>query len=570
MPDAAASIETGRRAYAAADWSTTFAELSRARETAPLAVDDLALLSRSAWLLSRVEDCLQLSEQLFRRYLDAGRTEDAAMTALVLSLQWLTSGEWTVGSGWLNRGRRLLAELPDTPAHAYLAYLDGMLVVVDGGPAPTAAIERLEDLAKRFGEPALESLWLAVSGVTGLRHGDMSRGFAQLDEAMLPVLAGDVPVEWAGDIYCTVIHVCHELADFRRMAEWTSATERWCAQFASDAIYTGICRVRRLELKGIHGDWAGVEARLASESEALLGRDTWVAGEGFYQLGEIRRLRGDHHGARAAFEAARVSGTDPQPGEALLAFHEGRPDEAWASLSSSLEGRDRVARVRLLRAGVEIALANGRVPDAASLTRELRDAATDYASRGFASWADHAEGMLAVAEGDGERACVALQSAAAAFRRDRQPYETAQALLWMSRARRLTGEDDLAERALAESRAILQRLGAGGAGDSGAQHPHSVGPLTAREAEVLECVAAGAGNREVAARLFISEKTVSRHLANVYLKLGVSSRTAAAAWWRDQPASSPASRSASFDADLDRELHGSADAGDASPTVASS
>ena len=58
----------------------------------------------------------------------------------------------------------------------------------------------------------------------------------------------------------------------------------------------------------------------------------------------------------------------------------------------------------------------------------------------------------------------------------------------------------------------------------------------AREAEVLECIAAGAGNREAAARLFISEKTVGRHLANVYLKLGVNSRTAAAAWWRDRQA----------------------------------
>jgi DNA-binding NarL/FixJ family response regulator len=566
MPDAAASIETGRRAYADADWTTTFAELSRAHASAPLAADDLSLLARSAWLLSRVEDCLQLSEDAFRRYLDAGRTTDAAMAALVLSLQWITRGEWAVGSGWLNRGRRLLSDLPDSPAHAYLAYLDGMLVVADGGPAPTEAIQRLEGLAKRFGEPALESLWLAVSGVSELRHGERSRGFAQLDEAMLPVLAGDVPVEWAGDIYCTVIHVCHELADFRRMADWTSATERWCAQFASEAIYTGICRVHRLELKGIHGDWADVEAGLASESEALRGGNVWVAGEGFYQLGEIRRLRGDHHGARAAFDAARASGIDPQPGEALLALREGRADQAWTSLTSSLEGRDRVGRVRLLRAGVEIALANDRKSDAAALCRELRETATAYGSRGFAAWADHAEGMLAVEQGDGERASAALQSAAAAFRRDRQPYETAQALLWLSRARRLTGESDLAERDLSEGRAILQRLGAG---ESRKAHSPAVGPLTAREAEVLECVAAGAGNREVATQLFISEKTVGRHLANVYLKLGVSSRTAAAAWWRDQPAPSQSRRSASFHADRGRELHGSPDAGEAARTVAS-
>ena len=47
---------------------------------------------------------------------------------------------------------------------------------------------------------------------------------------------------------------------------------------------------------------------------------------------------------------------------------------------------------------------------------------------------------------------------------------------------------------------------------------------------MLACIAAGASNRDVAKQLFISEKTVGRHLANIYVKLGVSSRTAAAAW----------------------------------------
>ena len=50
---------------------------------------------------------------------------------------------------------------------------------------------------------------------------------------------------------------------------------------------------------------------------------------------------------------------------------------------------------------------------------------------------------------------------------------------------------------------------------------------------MLVCVTSGAGNREVAERLVISEKTVSRHLANIFTKAGVSTRTAAAAWARE-------------------------------------
>jgi DNA-binding NarL/FixJ family response regulator len=56
------------------------------------------------------------------------------------------------------------------------------------------------------------------------------------------------------------------------------------------------------------------------------------------------------------------------------------------------------------------------------------------------------------------------------------------------------------------------------------------GGLTKREIEILRCVAAGATNKQVAEQICISEKTVARHLANLYAKLGVSSRTAAVAW----------------------------------------
>lgn len=535
MADAMDAIEAGRRAYSAGDWNTAFDLLDSQRAT--LSVDDLALLARCAWLLARVRETLDLSEEIFRRYEAEDRQVDAAMTALLLGLLWVTRGEVSVGSGWIARARRLLSDLPDGPAHGYLAYLDAVVSLEFGREADDSVL-RLGELSSRFRDPALESLALAVRGLADLRRGETTRGFASLDEAMLPVIAGHVPAEWAGDIYCTVIHVCHELADFQRMEDWTRATEQWCTQFASEAIYRGICRVHRLELRGARGEWADVEAQLVDESTKLLAGNVWVAGEGFYQLGEIRRRRGDDDGAREAYAAARDSGIDPQPGEALLLLGEGRADEAWTSLAASLQGRDRVSRVRLLRAGVEIGIAAGRETDAAALGRELREAAADYGSPGFAAWSAHADGMLALSEGRIGDALTALQAAASAFRRDRQPYEAARVLALMSRAHADAGDAALAARDRAESHAILARLGA--LDDTTSGSTAGVGPLTAREAEVLECVAEGASNRDVATRLFISEKTVGRHLANIYVKLGVGSRTAAAAWWRDR---SPAAAS---------------------------
>lgn len=536
MLDRAGLVDAARSAYAASDWSGALENLTAARAEGELDIDDLARMDRSAWWLRRVSESITLAEELFRGYCDRDRRADAAMAALELSLRWFIRGDMTVGTAWLNRARRIVGELAEGPANAYLLYLEASLVMMNGGDMwAGGAVEQLAELARRYPEPAIESLSMVVTGVAELRRGDTARGFALLDEAMLPVLAGRIAAEWAGDIYCTIIHVCHELADFRRMEDWTRATETWCSQFGSDAIYTGICRVHRLELRSVRGDWTDAETLLTHESAQLVDADPWVAGEGFYQLGEIRRRRGDADGARAAYELARSAGIDPQPGEALLTLSEGRVLSARAAIDASLAGRDRVARVRLLRGAVEIALAGRDRVAAESYADELRVSAAHFGSPGFHAWLAHAEGMLAVADRDPERALTALRRAEVAFRNDRQPYELARVHLLAADAHVLTGDEPAAAIARSRGRDILTSLGAR-VEDARPPAPTGTSPLTAREAEVLALVAAGAGNREVATRLFISEKTVDRHLANVYLKIGVGSRTAAAAWWHAQQA----------------------------------
>ena len=101
----------------------------------------------------------------------------------------------------------------------------------------------------------------------------------------------------------------------------------------------------------------------------------------------------------------------------------------------------------------------------------------------------------------------------------------------MGRALRELGDEESAAAELASARA----LAALGAARPRRRRPscspgHLPGGLTAREAEVLRLVAAGRSNPEIAATLFLSEKTVARHLSNIFTKLDVPSRTAAAAY----------------------------------------
>jgi DNA-binding CsgD family transcriptional regulator len=534
MPEADAGLEESRSAYARRDWRSAAAAFEIAHVDAPLGAEDLARWSRSEWWLGRTATAIALSEQAFAAFRDAGRAEDAAETALRISLLHVTGADVTLAMAWMRRAQSILRDLPDGVQHAYLTYLEAWAGMPDGiTPWSAESVERLRDLAQRLPDPAVATLSLFVSGMADVRAADVAGGFAKLDEAMLGVLAEEIEPEWGGDVFCTTIHTCHELADHRRMADWTRVTEEWCRRFGSDAIYVGVCRLHRLELRSAAGEWDDVEDALAEVCAELAPTDPWMAGAGWYQLGELRRLRGDGDGAREAYARAREVGIDPLPGEALLGLHDGEPSRAWHLMSTALDAGDRLARARLLRAAVEIALAIGRTDSAAAYRDELRTVADDFASPGFRAWADHADGMMALADGDTHAAITALQAALAYFRRHGLRCEHARVLAWLAAAYDRGRDPAQAAHLRAEASAIFERMGALADLEVARRSAVDTGPLTPREREVLELVARGAGNREIADRLFISEKTVGRHLANIYLKIGVGSRTAAAAWWRD-------------------------------------
>lgn len=527
-PDALAA---GRAAHARGDWRAAYDALSQAGAVDDLDPADLLRLGGSAWWLGHPQESLELAERAFLHLEHDGDGAGAATAALDLALQWFTRGDLVVTSGWLSRARRLLDGLPEGTAHGYLAYLDGSLALYRWDlPGTDHAAQVITTIARRTRASALTSLGLVLTGLADVRRGRTTAGFARLDEAMLPVLAGGLPPEWAGEVYCTVIHACHELGDLERMRAWTRATEQWCEQFRGEVVFSGICRVHRYQLQCTEGEWAAAAHGIERSGADLAGRNDWVAGEAFYQLGEIRRLRGDRAGALAAYDRARALGTDPQPGAALLLHQAGDGETAWSALSGALAGRDRLAGARVLAAGVEVALGLGLVEEAGRWSERLDDTARAFDTAGMRAWSAHARGAVQVARARHTEAVASLEAAAREYRALRCRYETARVYELLAQAHRGAGRDAVAAGDRATALAIyreldavpdLQRLGEAGSAPGG---------LTDRECEVLSCVAAGMSNRAVAHELVISEKTVSRHLANIFTKLDVSSRTAAAAW----------------------------------------
>jgi hypothetical protein len=249
VPDLDDLLATARASYARRDWPLTYRSLAAVREHRSLTADDLHAMADAAWWLGLVKETMTISEECHQRFLAEGRPLRAAMTALGIGFDWLLRGELSIGSGWLSRARRLIAQHPDSLEAGFLIWVD-TAAALESGELDSALVgaRQVQEIGRRFGSPTLVCLGLVSEGIVGIRRGQVADGFALLDEAMLPVLAGRVEPEWAGNIYCQMMAVCHDLADVRRARQWTTATERWCNGFPSADMFAGICRMHRIQL----------------------------------------------------------------------------------------------------------------------------------------------------------------------------------------------------------------------------------------------------------------------------------------------------------------------------------
>ena len=536
MPEAGDLLATARSSYARRDWPGAYRALNVARQQGELDTEDLHSLADAAWWLGLIKETLTISETCYRRFLEEGRPRRAAMNALDVGFSWILRGELVIGSGWLSRARQLLADQPACAEQVFLTWLDATEALETGDlDSALVAARQMQEAGPRFASPTLTSLGLVTEGMVEIRRGSVKRGFALLDEAMLPVLAGEVQPEWAGNIYCQLMAVCHDLADFGRARQWTAATERWCEGLSSAVMFVGVCRMHRLQLMQISGQWAQAEVEASVACHELAELNVSVVGEAHYQLAELCRLRDDLQAADEEYRRAAELGRDPQPGLALLRLARGQAAQALTDLDVALaESRaEPFRRARLLLAHADVALALGDLAAAARTSAELATIADRYPTPGFAAWARHVRGAVAVAEGHASDAMPDLTAALTAYDRLDAPYQAASVRLLVAQAYDLLGETEAAQAERSAAVARFERLGARlqlrllDEAGSTARRPAG---LTAREVEVLGRVAEGGSTRQIAAELFLSEKTVSRHLANIYLKLGVSSRTAAAAW----------------------------------------
>jgi ATP/maltotriose-dependent transcriptional regulator MalT len=528
-------LEQAREACARFRWDDAYEQYRAAAERTALEVEDLAALADAAWWLGRTDESLALSEEVYRRHLQGAHAPQAAMLAIDIGFLWMLRGEPTVGSGWISRAKRMMSDAPESAAHGYLAYLEVEEAL--GVGRYEEAIERcrwMADLADRHGDATLCAVALVLLGGAQIRRGEVATGLQVIDEAMLGVRAGHVAPSWAGNLYCHVMDLCFELADLDRARAWTDATERWCDQHSNAAMFRGICRLHRGQLLHLEGRWAAAEQHADRACRDLADMNLGVVAEGRYRIAEVHRLRDEHAAAEQGYARAHELGRDPQPGLALLRLAQGRGTTAMAALRGALAGAERALdRVPLLVAMVQVAAACDEADAAAGAAEELARIAQDFGTPGLEASACEAAGLTHLVRGEPAEALPCLRDAWRRWWQLDAPYDAARLRAHLAEALMAVGDAEAAAREVEAARAVFADLGAAGnlrELDGILADAEPPGGLSAREVEVLRCVCAGHTNRQIATALTISEKTVARHLSNIFVKLGVASRTEAAAY----------------------------------------
>jgi DNA-binding CsgD family transcriptional regulator len=528
-------VALGAEALTGADWVTARDRFLEALELVESA-EALEGLGTAAFFLDEAERAIEARERAYARYQVEGRAVDAARVATALAWDYRTvRGERALGDGWLARARRLLENREPTRELGWLALREASFALPGDTELARRRCEEAEELGRELADVDLEMTAIALDGLARVSQGAVADGMARLDEATTAATAGEMHDPMAiGFSCCYLIYACERVRDFERAGQWCQRLARMAESWNIRALRS-VCRSHYGTVLMLRGDWAAAEIAL-SEAAAALAAKPGEAVDALARLSELRRRQGQTETARALAAQAEHHPIGVLA-EAAMALDEG-------DATGAVDGANRylrlIAGARTERAvGLEL-LAEaqaeaGRAADAAAAAHELRSIADAVATAPLLGAARHAEGHAHAAAAAFEDAREAFEDAAQLLGRAGLPFEAARARVALASALHELGRDAAARRELELARERFAALGATAEerrAGTAAKTRETSRPalLTPRETEILRLVAEGLSNREIAGRLTLSEHTIHRHVANVLMKLDVSSRAAAAAY----------------------------------------
>ena len=460
------SLDEARSAAARQAWRAAYAAFSEADSHALTAADHESY-GEAAWWSGKLDDAIANRERAYAAYAAVDDALGAARMALTLAWDYEGRGSFAVAGGWQSNAERLLEGMPESPEHGRLLLTHALTAMFAEGDLDLAVkiFDEAFELARRIGDRDVQMLALSGKGRALIKSGRIDDGLALLDEATASAMCGDLRAHSAGLVYCITISSCQDLGDYRRAAEWTEAANRWCDKLDVSG-FPGACRIHRAEVLRLRGDWPAAEAQAIAACEELHDFDRSITASGHYEIGEIRRRRGDFAGAEEAYRTSNELGRDPQPGLSLLRLAEGKVDAAVAGITRALrDATDPLSRLRRLPAQVEIAIATGDLKTARAAADEAEHIVDSYKignrrAAAFAATVADLRGQIQLVEKDWDAAIAALRRARDEWQEVGAPYETARARMLLGTAYMRSGDEHAGTDEMEGAFAAFERLGA--------------------------------------------------------------------------------------------------------------
>ena len=444
-------------------WVEAFEQLSKADREGQLNGADLESLALASFFGAHADGELAVKERAFKAHESEGNPVRAAYLAIDIARAYGYAGKFSLASAWKGRAERIVGTSGESYVHGYLALAGSEAAGAMGDvDAALTLAERAVAIGNSAADADLTAYALTNLGVLKIASGATTDGFALMEEASIAAVSGDLSPFTSGVTACRMIGACRDMTDYRRASEWIEATERYCAG-QSVSGFPGVCRIHRAEVAAVGGAWEQAEQDLERATIELGAYNaTPPQADGFYAIGDIRRLKGDFTAAEAALREAHGRGRSPQPALALLRLAEGKVKAAAAAINAAVleETWDQWARARLLPAQVEIGIAAGDVAQARAAVDALAGIVSGYPSPALEAGRQASLGRVLLAEDDPVGSARELRRAVKGWREVGAPYEVARVRAVLSRALRAVQNDDEADLELQAALDAYRRLGA--------------------------------------------------------------------------------------------------------------
>ncbi len=532
-------LSDGRAALLVGEWE-------RARDAFQSVVElsddpeSLDGLGRALWWLREPRSAVVYRERAYAGFRREGNLARAARIAMWLSREYaLVWGNTAAANGWLARAERLLASVAPGSEQGWLE-----LARSERARDPVASATHARaafDEGVQAGDPDLELHALAQLGLAEVSGGNVEDGLLRLDEAMAAVTGGEqTSLETFADVCCSLLAACELAGDTERPAQWTDVLESFARTYDHQPLLA-FCRTCCASVHVASGRVDEAEDELeAALSELTSAGQRARCIHPAARLAELRVMQGRFEEAE---ELLKGFEDDPAATDAAVTLRLARGEPRAAALlleeRLNLVGRESLLAAPLLARLVEADVAAGAIAEAQRAASALERIAEVADRERVVAAALLARGRIAAAAGDADAESLirdALNRYAALGLR----LDTAQARLELTRvlvSAEQEGAGDVARRAHSE----LESLGASREADQAAalmrelglkvkSGPRAAELLTRREVDVLRLLADGHTNAEIGKRLFISPKTAEHHVARIYRKLDVHSRSQAATY----------------------------------------